>query len=178
MSITATLIAYLHTCTRKLWLHANEIRMEQTSELVAEGRLIEETSYQRRNTQYTQIELDGIKIDFYDPNTGTVHETKRGRAMESAHKAQVQYYLYKLGKHGISDACGVLEYPDLRKTELIPALNLSDLENIQNWEKQVEQILLTQKCPPVLRKPVCKNCSYFDLCYSDEPESDENQFKP
>ncbi|MFZ4477855.1 MAG: CRISPR-associated protein Cas4 [Saprospiraceae bacterium] len=172
MPITATLIAYLHTCTRKLWLHANEIRMEQTSELVAEGRLIGETSYQRRNTQYTQIELDGIKIDFYDPDTRTVHETKRGRAMESAHKAQVQYYLYQLRKHGISDASGILEYPDLRKTELVPALCAADLENIANWEKQVTQIVSAAHCPPILRKPVCKNCSYFDLCYSDEPESD------
>ena len=32
--ITPTLIAYLHLCHRKMWLHANQICMESTSELV------------------------------------------------------------------------------------------------------------------------------------------------
>jgi CRISPR-associated exonuclease Cas4 len=104
MQVTATLITYQHTCHRKLWLHAHEIRMEHTSDLVAEGRLIGETTYQRRPERYTQVELDGVKIDFFDPHTRTVHETKRGRAIEAAHRAQVQFYLYKLRQHGVPDA--------------------------------------------------------------------------
>jgi CRISPR/Cas system-associated exonuclease Cas4 (RecB family) len=41
MQVTGTHIAYLHTCARKLWLFANGLNMEHTSEVVAEGRLID-----------------------------------------------------------------------------------------------------------------------------------------
>ncbi|MCE7923603.1 MAG: Dna2/Cas4 domain-containing protein [Haliscomenobacteraceae bacterium CHB4] len=168
MSTTATLIAYLHTCHRKLWLHANEIRMEHTSDLVAEGKLIGETSYERRSEKYTQVELDGIKIDFYDPKNKVVHETKRGRAIETAHRAQVQYYLYKLRQHGVAEASGLIEYPDLKKTEPVAALTEADVRTIEQWEQQVADIVARPACPPVIRAAICNNCSYYDLCYIGE----------
>ncbi|MFZ4476908.1 MAG: CRISPR-associated protein Cas4 [Saprospiraceae bacterium] len=170
MQLTATLIAYLHTCIRKLWLHAHEIRMEHTSDLVAEGKLIGETSYPRRSEQYTQIELDGIKIDHYDPRTRTVHETKRGRSIESAHRAQVQYYLFKLRGQGVPDATGIIEYPDLRKTEPVAALTEADIENIHAWERQVMHVISMDTCLPVINQPICRSCAYRDLCYVDEVE--------
>lgn len=168
MTTTATLVAYLHTCPRKLWLHAHEIRLEHTSELVAEGKLIGETAYERRADKYTQVELDGIKIDFYDPQTRTVHETKRGRAVESAHRAQVQYYLYKLRQHGVSDASGLIEYPDLRRTEPVAALTEADLATIAGWEREIEHIVAKEQCPEPIRAAICKNCSYHDFCYATE----------
>lgn len=167
-NITATLVAYLHTCRRKLWLHAHEVRMEHTSDLVAEGKLIGETSYDRRSDKYTQVELDGIKIDFFDPHTRTVHETKRGRAVEAAHRAQVQYYLYKLRQHGVADASGLIEYPDLRKTEPVPPLTEADVREIEAWETEVRRVVASEQCPSVIRAKICHNCSYYDLCYVSE----------
>ncbi|MEQ1746965.1 MAG: CRISPR-associated protein Cas4 [Saprospiraceae bacterium] len=167
-NVTATLIAYLHTCQRKLWLHAHEIRMEHTSDLVAEGKLIGDTSYDRRADKYTQVELDGIKIDFFDPRTRTVHETKRGRAVEAAHRAQVRYYLYKLRQHGVTDASGIIEYPDLRKTEPVPPLTEADVLEIEGWEAEVRRIVALEQCPPVIRLKICSSCSYYDLCYAGE----------
>lgn len=169
MQPTATLISYLHTCCRKLWLHANEIRMEHTSDLVTEGKLIGETTYDRRAGKYTQVELDGIKIDFYDPHTRTVHETKKGRALETAHRAQVQYYLYKLGQHGVADASGKIEYPDLRKTEDVPPLTAADKTMVTHWEAEVMRIVALEQCPGVIDKPYCRKCSYYDFCYMGEP---------
>ncbi len=169
MQPTATLVSYLHTCHRKLWLHANEIRMEHTSELVAEGKLIGETAYDRRSEKYMQVELEGVKIDFFDPRTRTVHETKRGRAIEEAHRAQVRYYLFKLFQHGVTDASGIIEYPDLRKTETVPALQEGDIREIEAWEDSVRRIIALELCPAVIHKPYCKACAYFDLCYLDEP---------
>lgn len=171
MTITATLIAYLHTCRRKLWLHANEIRMEHTSDLVAEGRLIGDTSYDRRPEKYTQVEFDGVKIDFYDPHTRTVHEVKRGRAVEAAHRAQVQYYLYKLGQQGVSGASGRIEYPDLRRTETVAPLTDTDVQQIRQWETEVLRIVGQPDCPPTINKPLCRRCAYHDLCYAGEEAS-------
>lgn len=168
MQITATLISYLHTCRRKLWLHAHEIRMEHTSDLVAEGKLIGETAYDRRSDKYTQVELDGIKIDFYNTHSRIVHETKRGRAVETAHRAQVQYYLYKLRLHGVTDASGIIEYPDLKKTEPVAPLTEIDVCEIEQWEAEVRRIVAQPDCPSVIRKTICKSCSYFDFCYTEE----------
>jgi CRISPR-associated exonuclease Cas4 len=168
-NITATLINLYHVCHRELWLHANEIRMEHTSDLVAEGKLIGDTSYERRSDKYTQVELDGIKIDFYDAKNKVVHETKRGRAIETAHRAQVQYYLYKLRQQGVPDATGLIEYPDLKKTETVAALTEADLQKISAWETDIERIVQQPQCPPVIRSAICKRCSYCDFCYSSEP---------
>lgn len=166
--ITASHIIYLLICHRKLWLFANGVEMEHFSETVLEGRLIHGTAYDRRPSKYVEVELDGIKIDFYDQRARIVHETKRGRAVESAHRAQVQYYLYKLRQHGVADATGIIEYPDLRRTETVAALTEADVDAIVAWERAVEEVVGSEHCPPIIRKPICKNCSYYDLCYIGE----------
>ncbi|MGB4577171.1 MAG: Dna2/Cas4 domain-containing protein, partial [Paludibacter sp.] len=66
MHITATHINLYNVCKRELWLHANEIRFEHTSDLVYEGKLIHETSYPQRSERYEELEIDGIKLDYYD----------------------------------------------------------------------------------------------------------------
>lgn len=96
MILIATHINYYHLCHRKLWLFANGIRMEHTSETVAEGKLIGETTYTNRAEKYTEIQVDGIKIDFYDARNKVVHEVKKSDKVEQAHIAQVKYYIYKL----------------------------------------------------------------------------------
>jgi len=165
--ITASHIIYLLVCHRKLWLFANGVEMEHFSESVLEGRLVHETTYPRRPSQYVEIALDGIKIDFYDTHSRTVHETKKGRSIEEAHIAQVKYYLYKLHHHGVPDAQGIIEYPDLRKTEAVPSLTAADLITIEGWEAEVQRIVAQADCPPIVHKPYCRACAYFDLCYID-----------
>nr|HMP26120.1 Dna2/Cas4 domain-containing protein [Saprospiraceae bacterium] len=100
-TITATLVNLYHVCHRELWLHAHDIRMEHTSEVVYEGKLIGETTYPDRAGKNTQVELSvsldmgsdredwvgAAKIDFYDAHNRTVHETKKSAKMEQAHIA-------------------------------------------------------------------------------------------
>lgn len=167
--VTASNIAYLFVCHRKLWLSAHGVEMEHFSETVLEGRLIHASSYQRRSSKFVEIQLDGIKIDFYDPRTRTVHETKRGRSIEEAHIAQVQYYLYKLRQHGILNASGLIEYPDLRKTHRVEPVSDDLAKKIASWETTVWQITSSPDCPAVVNKPYCKQCAFYDLCYINEP---------
>jgi CRISPR-associated exonuclease Cas4 len=75
--VTATHINYFFICHRKLWLFANGINMEHTSERVAEGKLIGQTSYPQRAEKYTEIEIGGSKIDFYDAKNKVIHEVKK-----------------------------------------------------------------------------------------------------
>lgn len=180
-TITATLVNIYHVCHRELWLHANGIRMEHTSDIVYEGKLIGDNTYTNRAEKNTQVELsiplgittDGedwtgaAKIDFYDAKTKTVHETKKSDKMEQAHIAQVKFYLYVLLKSGIEGAQAIIEYPKQRdRTQVL--LAPEEVPEIEHWLVDIRRILENEKCPPVIHKSVCKQCSYYDYCYADE----------
>lgn len=164
MTITGTHFNYFLICHRKLWLFAHSIQMEHTSDLVTEGKLIHETSYLQRTSRYQELELDGVKIDYYDPNKKTVHEVKKSNKIEQAHEWQLKYYLYKLEMNGIKGATGILEYPKLRKKEEV-FLSEIDREQVADIEKEIEHIVESNDCPAVIHSKYCKKCSYYDFCY-------------
>ena len=62
---------------------------------------------------------------------------------------------------------GIIEYPKLRQKELV-TLSESDIPDIENWLKDIIEIIQFPLAPPLLNKPICKNCSYYDFCYSTE----------
>lgn len=167
MNITATFINLYHVCKRELWLHAHGIRMEHTSDTVYEGKLIHETVYPQRAERYREIEIDGCKIDFYDAKEKVVHEIKKSDKVEEAHVAQLKYYLYILDRNGIAGVRGILEYPKLRKRDEIQ-LTPADKNTIETWVSDIETIIGSEICPQLLKKPICKSCSYYEFCYSRE----------
>ena len=168
MRITGTHIAYLHTCHRKLWLFANGIGMEHTSDIVAEGKLIGETTYTDRSSKFTEVEIDGVKIDFYDARNNVVHEVKKSASVEDAHIAQVKYYLFKLWQKGVENASGLIEYPKLKQKQEVASLTEDNKKEILSWEVQAEFIVSAENCPPAVKLKICQSCSYFDFCYSGE----------
>jgi CRISPR-associated exonuclease Cas4 len=167
LNTTGTHIAYLHTCHRKLWLFAHGIRMEHTSDIVAEGKLIGETSYSDRTKKYTELELNGIKIDFYDAKNKVIHEVKKTDKVERAHIAQVKYYLYMLSKNGIEGASALLEYPKMRQTQIVE-WEEGDEALVSTYIQEATAIINQPYCPPLVRLSICKKCSYYDFCYAGE----------
>ena len=144
--------------------------MEHSSELVADGKLTHETSYPQRAEKYTELQLGGIKIDFFDAQKKVVHEVKRSAAMEETHEWQLKYYLYVLGEFGISGASGVLEYPRLRQTKAV-TLTPDDESEITEALVQIEHLVSSQDCPARVKRKLCDKCSYFDFCYAGEDET-------
>lgn len=177
MTINSTLINLYHVCKRELWLHANGIRMEQTSDTVYEGKLIGETTYPQRPEKYTEIELsapvsEGVdasgKIDFYDARNKVVHEIKKSDKAEAAHEWQVKYYIWLLQQNGIGDVSGILEYPKLRETKQV-VLQPGDETYLQDAISAITTLVANERCPPVLNARICRSCSYCDFCYVSEP---------
>lgn len=169
MQITGTHFNYYQVCKRKLWLFANGINMEHTSDLVFEGKLIHEESYPQRSSKYEEVELDGIKIDFYDARNEVIHEIKKSDKIDRAHEWQLKYYLYVFERNGIVGVTGILEYPVLRKTDSILLTDI-DRETILSMEKEIKAIIKSEECPPLEKKRICKSCSYYDFCFSREEE--------
>lgn len=167
MQITGTHIAYYFVCHRKLWLFANGIQMEHTSDKVLEGKLVHESSYASRSEQYSEIEMEGIKIDFYDARTKTIHETKLSSSLEQTHAWQLKYYIWVLKKNGIEGVKGLLEYPKLRETKAV-YLSEEDEEVLEDAMNDIALICAKDVCPQRLKLNICKKCSYYDFCWSGE----------
>lgn len=173
MTITGTHFNYYQLCRRKLWLFANGISMEHTSELVYEGKLIHEQSYPQRSARYEEVAIDGIKVDYYDARNRVIHEVKKSNKVDHAHEWQLKYYMYVFEQHGVDGVRGILEYPTLRKTKEV-LLSDVDRDMIRDIMADIEKTATQEECPPLAKKGICRNCSYYEFCFADEPcEQDE-----
>ncbi|RNI36714.1 CRISPR-associated protein Cas4 [Hanamia caeni] len=176
MNITATHINYYHICHRKLWLFANGINMEHTSDTVYDGKLLHETSYPQRAEKYREIDLsftlnNGMdlfgKIDFYDAKEKIIHEIKRSDKIEEAHEWQVKFYIYLMELNGIEGVTAILEYPKLRITKEV-TLSFVDKEYLKVMFLKITELIESESCPPLINSKICKSCSYYELCYVGE----------
>ena len=175
MNLTATHINYLEVCKRKLWLFSNGISMEHTSDTVYDGKLLHETSYPQRAERYEEMlisaEYEGItligQIDYFDARNKIIHEIKWSDKVEEAHVRQVKFYLWLLELNGIDGATGILEYPKLRKTDEV-LFSDEDRQGLQKSVSKIQSLIESESCPPTINAKICKNCSYFDFCYSRE----------
>ena len=141
--------------------------MEHNSETVSDGKLLHETSYPQRAEKYSEIEIGGSKIDFYDAKNKVIHELKRSSKMETAHEWQLKYYILLLEQNGIESVTGLLEYPKLKETKEIN-LSTEDKTYLTLVINKIREIASSEYCPALLNAKICKSCSYFDFCYSTE----------
>lgn len=160
-NITGLMFYYYFICQRKLWYFANEISMEQNSELVSIGRILDETSYTREKKG---ILIDNtINIDFIK-NGAVLHEVKKTKAIEDAGIWQLKYYMYYLQKRGVKTIEAKIDFPLLRQTKQV-TLEEEDIEIIENVIKNIEEIIAQEKPPEKINEKICKKCAYYDLCY-------------
>lgn len=135
--------------------------MEQNSELVEIGKILDETSYSREKKG---ILIDNtINIDFVK-NGAVLHEVKKTKAIEEAGIWQIKYYMYYLEKRGVKNVEAKIDFPLLRETKEI-ILEQEDIEILENVIKNIEDIENQDKPPEIIDSKICKKCSYFDLCY-------------
>jgi len=165
MLYSASHITYWDACWRKLWLFHNEIILEHENEAVLIGRLIHKEAYRNRPKKYKELDLGIVKLDQYDPKLGVIHEMKKSPKLEHIHILQLKYYLWIAEQTGMKANKGILEYPKYRRTKEI---NLSDedREKFPIILKEIQQIVASPHCPPLIRKTYCKTCAYHDFCYS------------
>jgi CRISPR-associated exonuclease Cas4 len=142
--------------------------MEHTSEKVAEGKLLGENSYSQRAQKYTEIEVGGSKIDFYDAANKVVHEVKKSDKMEDAHAWQVKYYIWLLENAGVENVTGIIEYPTLKQIKKIEIAD-ADRQYIVEIMQQIKNIVYCKHCPPLINSKICKRCAYYDFCYINNP---------
>lgn len=161
MQITGIMIYYYFVCKRKLWYFINQINMEQNSELVSIGKILDEDSY--KNEKKGILIDNTINIDFIK-NGAILHEVKKTKSIEEAGIWQIKYYMYYLEEKGVKNIKAKIDYPLLRETKEI-ILENEDRKILKNIIKNIEEISSQEKVPSKMNSPICKKCAYFDLCY-------------
>lgn len=163
MTLTGTHINYYFVCKRKLWLFAHGISMEHTSDTVLLGRLIDESTYGRKDKG---IDIDDtITIDWIDEKNGILHEVKKSDSMEEAHTWQVLYYLWYLKQKGVNGLRGKIDYPKLRQTVNVMPTSESE-DRLMEVLRDIRAVIAREAPPERINKKFCKTCSYFELCWS------------
>lgn len=161
MNITGIMVYYYFICERRLWYFANQINMEQNSELVQIGKIIDETTYKKEKKG---IMIDNtINIDFIN-NGAVLHEVKKTKSNEEAGIWQLKYYMYYLEQKGIKNIKAEIDFPLLREKKKI-ILEEEDREVLKNITKNIERIVKQSKPSKTKKTKICKKCSYYDLCY-------------
>lgn len=171
LPVRGTEVAYYVVCPRKCWLFIHGIEQEHTSDLVALGRLTDETSFARETER--GVDIGGFaRLDF--TTRGIVHEVKRGPSQRKAHLLQVAYYLSLLRQRGV-ETTATLHYPHQRRTErveLTPALQ----EQLGAVLRDISRLRESPRPPRVAaRMPVCRHCAYDEWCWCELPEETDEE---
>lgn len=161
MKISGMMIYYYFVCKRKLWYYINQINMEQNSELVTIGKILDENSYKREKKGILIDET--INVDFIK-NGAVLHEVKKTRSIEQAGLWQLKYYMYYLENKGIQNISAIIDYPLIKETKNI-FLEDDDRKTLKKVINDIEKISKYDRPPKILNNSICKKCSYFDLCY-------------
>lgn len=159
--ITGLMVYYYFVCKKKLWYFVNQIQMEQNSELVEIGKIIDDTNYEN---QEKHILIDNtINIDFIK-NSAILHEVKKTKAIEEASIWQVKYYMYYLERKGVKNVKAKIDFPLIKETKVI-ILNKEDRQAIKEVIVHIQEIINSKIPMDVEQDKKCKKCAYYDLCY-------------
>ncbi len=161
--ITGTMVNYYFICHRKLWLFTHDVQLEKESDAVAQGKLIDETTYP---DQKHGIDIQGtVVLDFLRVKDRVIHEIKKSDSVEQAHIWQLKYYLYVLKSMGVEGMSGEIDYPKLRKRETVELLP-EDEHHLHDILNRIEAIKHTDLIPDTINKSFCKKCAYYEFCWS------------
>lgn len=167
LRIGGTEVHYYVLCPRKLWWFSHGMEQEHVSggigaENVALGQTLHQESYGDKSRKDILID-DLLRLDFTD--AGAVHEVKKSRGGQRATLFQLLYYLYYLKHEKGVETTGVIDYPKERRREevvLTPDLEMEVARMLDGV-----QATRAMPTPPFVPAPmpICKKCSYQDLCW-------------
>ncbi|GAB5617312.1 CRISPR-associated protein Cas4 [Faecalimonas canis] len=162
MKVNGTLMNYYFHCKRQCYLFGNRMNLEDNSEAVKIGKAIHEERAEQCNTE---IAIENIRLDKLTAEYLT--EVKKSDADIEASKWQLIFYLKVLKDKGIGRK-GKLEFVEKNKQNkktIVLELTEEVEEKLQQYIYEIEELLMQEEVPPVLDKPKCKKCAYYEYCY-------------
>lgn len=164
LRVSGVKVAYYFICHTKLWLFSHNIAFEREDENVGVGRALHEERYKRDSKDVTIDQL--ISVDFVRRGDVLVlHEIKKTRKMEEAHRWQMLYYLYYLKLRGVV-ARGEINYPLISRREEV-VLTGEDEAVLEQVISDIRGIV-AGRMPSPRRRRICPRCAYFEFCFGDD----------
>lgn len=161
--ISGVHVHYYLVCSRKLWLFAKGIRMEQESDRVLEGHVVHERSYGYLDNKEVLID-NQFKIDVIDGDY--IREVKLTSRMTEADRWQVLFYLWQLKLRGVAKK-GLISYPKERKTEEVILTEESE-KRLEKMVDEINEVINLETPPPLKRLRYCTKCAYYFFCFAKE----------
>lgn len=162
MKVTGTMINYYFHCKRQCYLFGNRLNLEDNSENVKIGKAIHEQYAEKENTE---ISIENIRLDKLTAEYLT--ELKKSDADIEAAKWQLLYYLRILKEKGIRRK-GKLEFEEKNKSgKKIVIVELTDdtEKELDRYLAEIEELIASDRIPPILEKAQCQKCAYYEYCY-------------
>jgi len=152
VDIKGTEVVSFFVCPRQLWFSSHQINMEEHSELVKIGKIVDEESYLRKRKK---IYIEPIQLDLIDSQNKIIGEIKKSRKIEKAHRFQLLYYLFLLKIKGLGNFTGELLYPISKKKIKIILTPWKEKELLKIL-KEIEKVKRLPLPPLLKRRPYCK----------------------
>lgn len=160
---TGTQVNYYAVCRRKLWLYSHHLELEKSSDRVALGALLHETSYPRLPKR--EVLIDSlIKVDILE-GSGKVLEVKYSQKMAEAARLQVLYYLHYLKRKGVSGLVGELRFPRQRRIDQVYLTEEAERQ-VEAALREIARLNELAIPPPAEWTPVCRPCAYAEFCWT------------
>ena len=106
---------------------------------------------------FRSINIDKLK-------DGKVFELKKKNTSPEAAKYQVLYYLLKLREKGMNTT-GIIKYKENNRIEEVSLTQEEETTLLKSIE-EIKQICSLDNPHPVKKIKYCRNCSYYELCFS------------
>ncbi|MEM3245685.1 MAG: CRISPR-associated protein Cas4 [Candidatus Micrarchaeaceae archaeon] len=160
--INGVLIQYYVTCITELWYFSHGINMDKFSPDMQIGKLIHSASYKQASKNININ--DEIAIDIAKYSKKVIYEVKKSSKYMIGAKYQLLYYLYYLKNKGIQMK-GVLSVPK-EKLNIEVELGEKEEKEIKDIINEIPSVVSMAIPPAPVKKPYCKGCSYYELCWS------------
>ncbi len=165
--VTGVLVSYYCVCHTKLWLFLHKIEMEQESDDVLVGRVLDQVRY-GRSQKGVKISENAL-VDFaVRGKTLEIHDIKKSSKLEYAHVLQMAFYLWILKEKGL-DARGFINYPQEQRRRAV--ILDDDLERRLLAALMDIDGIRSSSMPLPTRKPYCARCAYSGFCWADADEA-------
>jgi len=165
LRVTGTMVSYYYICHRKLWFFSKGLNLENVTGNVdvIKGKVLHESRFKREANR--EISFDTVKIDFLRFGDEVfVHEVKKSKKFEEAHRWQLKYYIFVLKNKGMNCSSGIIHYPaSMRKVNV--EFSQEDYKKMEQILTSITYIVRDTHPPGRLDKKMCTRCAYFDFCY-------------
>ncbi len=148
------------SCKTRLWLFHRNVEVGMDNDHIRIGKHLDEITHARNKKRLT---IPGLcSLDYIEKGDSLeVHEIKKGERVSDAHRYQILFYLEVVYSITGLETKGFLHYPQVKNVVEINR----DAELVGKIFDEVSSII-SGRCPPPERIPICKGCSYAEMCWA------------